>query len=66
VSCTSLDAAGDTLEEQAAGSSGLRWDPVAQRFVYTWKTPSGAGCYRVSAELADGSVGGSALFRLTK
>lgn len=66
VPCTSLGGAGDPLDIEATGSSGLRWDPVAQEFVYTWKTPKVAGCYRVEVALADGRAAHSALFRLTR
>ncbi|HEX5917054.1 MAG TPA: PxKF domain-containing protein [Nocardioides sp.] len=66
VSCTTLDGAGDVLEEQVAGSSGLRWDAAAQQFVYTWRTPKEPGCFRVEVALADGSAARSALFRLTR
>jgi len=66
VSCTAMDAAGDPLEEQSVGSTGLRWDAVAQQFVDNWKTPKDAGCFRFDVLLADGTAARSALFRLTK
>jgi hypothetical protein len=45
----------DEIETLASGSTALRFDDTSGQFVYNWKTPTGAGCYRVTVSLADGS-----------
>lgn len=45
----------DNLETYATGSTVLRYDDVADQFVYNWKAPKAPGaCYRVKIVLADG------------
>jgi len=39
-----------------SGSTTLRYDATAQQFIYNWKTPSGAGCYRLEIKFADGTI----------
>jgi hypothetical protein len=45
------------------GKTGLRYDLLTGRFVYTWQTPRAPGCYRATVTTKDGSSL-SALFRL--
>jgi hypothetical protein len=66
VSCGSSEA--DAVEETVtAGASSLSYDPVADQYVYVWKTDkSWAGtCRQFVLKLADGSTH-RADFRLTK
>ena len=48
----------DALEEYATGTtSGLKYDPVANQYIYNWKTESGwaGSCRRLIVTLADGT-----------
>jgi large repetitive protein len=46
----------DEIEVVTSGSTTLRYDATAQQFIYNWKTPSGAGCYRLEIKFADGTI----------
>lgn len=61
VSCTNGTGT-DDIEAVATGGTSLRYDDTAGQFVYNWKTPSAAGCYKVNVNLADGTTI-SALFK---
>lgn len=53
----------DEIEAPTSGSTVLRYDTVANQFVYNWQSPKGAGsCYKVTVTLTDGTTK-SALFR---
>jgi hypothetical protein len=55
VSCTS--GSEDAIEELAAtGGTSLRYDTTGGQFIYNWKTPTGAGCYKVTMTAQDGST----------
>jgi sugar lactone lactonase YvrE len=57
VSCDTL--VGDVANELVAAATGgtsLRYDAGANHFVFSWKTPDTAGCYRLRVTLADGGV----------
>src|SRR5215213_2243174 len=59
----------DAIEElSTATTSGLKYDPVANQYIYNWKTATSyAGtCQRLTVTLADGSTAKSALFKFTK
>jgi hypothetical protein len=56
VSCTSMTGTEDPLTTVSASASGLVYDSVAKQYVYTWKTPSTAGCYVFTLTLADKST----------
>nr|WP_281371626.1 PxKF domain-containing protein [Petropleomorpha daqingensis] len=53
----------DDVETLATGNTVLRYDTTAGQFVYNWKLPTGAGCYRLTMKAADGTSK-SADFRL--
>lgn len=56
VTCSS-SAPTDDIEVLASGGTALRYDTTSKQFVYTWKTPTGAGtCYALTATAADGST----------
>lgn len=46
----------DALVASTSGSSGLRYDSTANKFLYNWKTPTTAGCYEFYVTLVDGNV----------
>jgi hypothetical protein len=48
----------DAIEETVpTGGTGLRWDSIAQQFIYNWKTPSLPGkCLRLDIRFADGNT----------
>jgi hypothetical protein len=63
VNCTTSTT--DTVDETAAaGSSGLQYYPLTQRYTYVWKTDKKwkGSCYRLDVKLIDGETY-SALFR---
>jgi hypothetical protein len=63
VPCASV-AAEDEVELTATGGTSLRYDALAEQFVFNWQTPKQpAKCYRVDVKLTDGSVR-SAFFKL--
>jgi hypothetical protein len=68
IACDS-DAEVDGIEETAtAGNSALTYDPVADQYVYVWKTLKewgGKGCRQLVLKLADGTVQ-RANFKFTK
>jgi hypothetical protein len=58
----------DAIEEVTSATSGLKYDPQANQYIYNWKTASSyAGtCQRLTVTLADGTTAKSALFKFTK
>jgi hypothetical protein len=62
-----LSAATDAVEEVTTATSGLKYDALANQYIYNWKTASSyAGtCRQLTVKLADGSVH-TALFKFTK
>lgn len=67
LTCNST-AVTDAIEETvAAGSSSLKYDPIADQWVYVWKTSStwGGTCRQLVVKLADGTTQ-RANFQFTK
>jgi hypothetical protein len=60
VNCTT--GTEDAVEVTATGGTSLRYDSTGGQFIYNWKTPTGAGCYKVTVTANDGSTI-SALFK---
>lgn len=53
----------DEIEAPTSGQTSLRYDSVANQYIYNWQSPKGAGvCYRVTVNLTDGTSK-SVLFR---
>jgi hypothetical protein len=55
VNCDS-SAPTDAIEITATGSTSLRYDSTGGQFIYNWKTPTGAACYKVTLTAQDGST----------
>jgi hypothetical protein len=49
-------AVSDEIEVVMTGSTSLRFDATGDQFIYNWKTPTGAGCYKVTMTAQDGST----------
>lgn len=57
VTCSTLTAAEDAIEETTTSTAGLRFDTTGDQFIYNWKTPATAGaCYVFTMRTQDGSV----------
>jgi hypothetical protein len=68
VACPTSTALFDSIEELATDStSGLKYDPVADQWVYVWKTTTSLAnsCRQLKVTLADGTVR-TANFNFTK
>ena len=65
-----VNPAVDAIEEYAtATNSGLKYDPVANQYIYNWKTDStikAGECRQLIVKLADGSVAKTANFTFFK
>ncbi|HLY15207.1 MAG TPA: PxKF domain-containing protein [Candidatus Limnocylindrales bacterium] len=55
VSCTTFGTATSALPSGTNAATSLAYDSKANQYVYTWKTPSAAGCYVLTVGLADGT-----------
>ena len=55
VACTTFGTTTSALPNGTNASTSLTYDSKANQYVYTWKTPSTAGCYVLTIGLADGS-----------
>ena len=56
VACTTFSSQADDLPALASGQSGLQYDATSNEYIYTWNTPSTAGCYLLKLTLADRHV----------
>ena len=67
IACPSSTALFDLVEELADSTSGLKYDPAADQWVYVWKTTPGLAnsCRQLKVTLADGTVK-TANFNFTK
>ena len=67
VACPSSAALFDIVEELADTTSGLKYDPAADQWVYVWKTTTGLAnsCRQLRVMLADGTMK-TANFNFTK
>ena len=67
VACPSSAALFDILEELADTTSGLKYDPAADQWVYVWKTTTSLAnsCRQLKVTLADGTTK-TANFNFTK
>lgn len=55
----------DEIEATVAGSTSLRYDPIAGHFVFNWKTPANAGkCYQLTMTAADRTTTITANFKM--
>ena len=65
-----VNPAVDTVEEYStATNSGLKYDPIANQYIYNWKTEStikAGECRQLIVKLADGSVAKTANFTFFK
>ena len=55
--CSSSTSA-DAIEEYTNATSGLKYDPVANQYVYNWKSKSdwAGSCRQLVVKLADGTT----------
>jgi hypothetical protein len=53
----------DDIELLATGGTSLRYDSTGGQYIYNWKTPTGAGCYKVTVSATDGSSSITAYFK---
>jgi hypothetical protein len=65
---TSVSCSGGTTDPLdpnalATGGTSLRYDTTAHQFIFNWQTP-GKGCYKFTANLADGTRITNAYFQL--
>jgi hypothetical protein len=51
-----LAVTGLLLTPVSSGATSLRYDSTGQQFIQNWKTPAGAGSYKVTLTTQDGSV----------
>lgn len=54
IACPDGDATTDIIETTMAGDTALRYDAAAGQFIYNWKTPKTAGCYKLTVTAVDG------------
>ncbi len=57
-----------TVEETNAGSTSLRYDSTSGQFIQNWKTPTTAGCYKVTVtpQAGSGAAAIIAYFKINK
>jgi hypothetical protein len=58
MSCTTSIGSDPVEETVTAGQSSLQYDPLAQQYVYVWKTDKAwaSTCRRLEVMLVDGTV----------